>query len=495
MPGINNYFAIGEPTNSQKNALRVLEDFFTSSNQCLLLKGSAGTGKTSLLKSCIDYLQSVDIPCTLMAPTGRAAKIMSDKTGKHASTIHKIIYSFNDLQFDEKEEEGYFEFYYRLHESKDNANTVYIVDESSMVPDVDLQDSFLRFGSGRLLNDIFSYVNLSTYPRRKIIFVGDEIQLPPIMADTSPALNVNYLKETHSVDAHECKLVEVVRQSKGSGILVNAEILREAIVRSNFRNMSLKTKYSNIYVIQRDHLLQQYLRVCDNKLDEKTIIIAYSNYAVQRYNRLVRGYFFPQNSDITTGDKVIVINNNYAYEIELLNGDFGVVLDVSASIERREVFLKQRARIDERVVLLFRDVVIQFVDVKGKNRDIRCKILENCLASNKGAISSSERKALLVDFKIRNKHLKKDKKKFLDEISKDPYFNCLQVKYGYAITCHKAQGGEWDNVFVDFKRPAKCNDISYYRWAYTALTRARNNLFYIRNTYSGGNASNRTHIA
>jgi hypothetical protein len=477
-----------ELTLGQNTLIEALGIFLVDDSPCFLLKGYAGTGKTFMMKGLTDYLTTNNRTFKIAAPTGRAAKVISQKTKKRAYTIHKSIYSGKDLkEFKTKDVDGTetYKFYYELKNNEDPANTIYIIDESSMISNVYSEGEFFRFGSGLLLNDFIRYINIDNNDHnKKIIFIGDNAQLPPVNMNFSPALNAQYLKDVCNVIAKEYELTEVVRQKTESGVLFNATKIRQAIKANSFSSLDIQTQFPDINITKHEELLEKYLLACDNKIDDETIIIAYSNNSVKEYNDFVRNHFFPDHKFLTNGDKVILVNNNYNYqEIELLNGDFGRIIEVSQENEPRTIRLKNRNKegkvVEKDVSLSFRDVVIVFIDNDQIKHNIQCKIIENLLYSDKRDLSSDELKAIYIDFKVRNDKLKPGTKEFKDALRSDKYFNALRIKFGYAVTCHKAQGGEWKNTFLNCRTSMGYFNSSYFRWLYTGITRASENLFTI----------------
>lgn len=472
-------------TGGQTELLNRLDEFLVSKDFCFLLKGYAGTGKTFMMKGLTDYLKEANRPFVVAAPTGRAAKVISQRIKASAYTIHKTIYSNKDIkEFKTDNADGTetFKFYYELKNNSETANTLYIIDEASMLSDMYSEGEFFRFGSGFLLKDLLRYINFDNNDhRKKIIFIGDNAQLPPVNMNLSPALSVDYLQQNYQISAKSYELTEVVRQQKDSGILYNATKIRKYLKDNVFNQIDIETSFQDTKGIQHQDLLDTYLDACGNKIDDDTIIIAYSNASVKEYNDFVRGYFFPNHPSIVPKDRVVLVSNNYNYEIELLNGDFGVVQQVSSICETRNVTLKRKNKagvlIEIKVPLTFRDIVIQFRDTHEQSFDISCKIIENLLYSKERDLSSDELKALYIDFKTRNPNLKAGTKELKDALRSDRYFNALRTKFGYAVTCHKAQGGEWKRVFLNCKTAMGYFNASYFRWLYTALTRAKEGLY------------------
>ncbi|WP_417431937.1 ATP-dependent DNA helicase [Halpernia sp.] len=473
-------------TSGQSSLIDELEKFLSDQTPCFLLKGYAGTGKTFLMKGLTDFLLQSKRNFVIAAPTGRAAKVISQKTKHKACTIHKTIYSSKELkEFKTKDEDGTetFKFYFEVKINDDPNNTVYIIDESSMISNVYSEGEFFRFGSGFLLKDLIKHINFDNNDHsKKIIFIGDNAQLPPVNMNFSPALDGKYLQENCGLVSNEFELTEVVRQKADSGILHNATKIRQSLKENIFNKLDIETDFKDINKTKYEELLPKYLQACNNTIDEETIIVAYSNSAVKGYNDFVRNHFFPNQKTITVGDKVILLSNNYNYpQMELLNGDIGFVVEVSPTTESRTIPLKRKNSknvVEEiNVPLTFRNVTITFSDENFRKHDIECKIIENLLYSHHRDLSSDELKALYIDFKIRNKNLKIETQPFKDALRSDKYFNALRIKFGYAITCHKAQGGEWENTFLNCKTSMGYFNSSYFRWLYTGITRAKENLF------------------
>lgn len=468
-------------TTDQRRALAELDAFLQSDAPIFLLKGYAGTGKTFLLGELISYLKKRGIHFRLMAPTGRAARILHQKTRAEAATIHRTIYALErtqELPPRNENDSVSFKHHFGLRANADFANTVYLIDEASMISDqTDDETEFLHFGSGRLLHDLLAYVNPNSAGlRRKIIFVGDPAQLPPVGSSLSPALDAGYLSEEYRLPVQEFTLTEVVRQKTDSGILGAATAIRNAIQTQTFHTIFLDEHPADITPITPGKFLPAYLTASKNKIDGSTILITYSNRAALEYNRQIRAQFFPNTPQICPDDKIIVVRNNYNNQRTLLNGEFGKVLKVSNRVEVKTIPLKTKDG-TKKVRLDFRDVIIRFWDTDGKGFDVPCKIIDSLLDSPERSLTPEETRALYVDFRIRNKHLKPQTSDFQQALLEDPYFNALQIKFGYAITCHKAQGGEWLYVLVDFDIAQGQANENYFRWAYTAITRAQKHLY------------------
>ncbi|PIS30362.1 MAG: hypothetical protein COT43_01775 [Candidatus Marinimicrobia bacterium CG08_land_8_20_14_0_20_45_22] len=464
--------------NTQIEAFRHLLSFLKSDNNIFILKGYAGTGKTTLLKGLSKYLNENRTSFICMVPTGRAAKIIAEKTGLPAHTIHKSIYSRADLrEYKSQDVLGIecIKYFYSLRRSEDSGDTVYLVDEASMISNLYANGGYLRYGSGFLLNDFLEYVGNRN--KRKIIFIGDPAQLPPVNMETSPALDKNYLEALpcHS-QVEEFEMREVVRQCQDSGILATATHIRENINQQHFYDLSVVPNERDILPISTASVAPKYIELTNGLKKFNAIIITLTNYSVNNYNQAVRNRFWGYEKEICTGDRIIVVQNNYSHEIELMNGEFGIVINVSPQNESRKVSILKNSEPIE-ILLYFRNVSLRFESENGTTKDIHCKILMNLLNSAEPKLTTEELQALYVDFKQRNRDLKPNTPEFKEAIEHDSYFNCLRIKYGYAITCHKAQGGEWEQVIVDFRSNFNRNTPFYFRWAYTALTRAQKKVY------------------
>ena len=493
MNNLSNFFKRYDLTNDQSTLVQELDKFLSSNEStCFLLKGYAGTGKTFITKGLTEYLKEIRRNYILAAPTGKAAKVIQEKTQSEAYTIHKTIYSSKDIKEYKSEEDGKtIKFYFELATNDNSDDTVYIFDEASMISNVYSEMEFIRFGSGHLLQDLFKYINLDNNDHnKKIIFIGDSAQLPPVGMNFSPALDSQYLKEKFGIIPIEFELTQVVRQKENSGILKNSIALREKLKNKIFNQLDIDTSTSDIESLEHENFIKKYLEVSGNKIDKNTMVIAYTNVSVRDYNQAIRKHFFKDIKQINIGDKIMILSNNAQYEIFLSNGDFGLVTRILSDTEHKAVTLKRKNKetgIVEKIVvdLYFRDIELLARDIDGTLYKIRCKIIENLLFSEQPSLSSDENKAIYVDFMIRNNHLKPNTKEWKDALKSDPYFNALKVKFGYAITCHKAQGSEWKNIFLNCKSHQSYLSERYFRWLYTALTRASKNLYTLDEPHFG----------
>ncbi len=497
---IFNHFQHINLTNDQQKALVMIQDFLTSDENVFILQGYAGSGKTTLLKGIVDYLQAIEQNYQLMAPTGRAAKVINQKTGFEATTIHKGIYSFDELEEIEiKEEEKSdvsFIYYYKLRNNIEAYNIVFLVDEASMVSDIQSQGEFFRFGSGYLLKDLIEYSHIG-FPnsKAKIIFIGDPAQLPPIGMNFSPALDKKYLSEKYNLKIVDAEIKEVKRQNADNGILNSATKIRKCLTSGYFNDFDLRENGKDIFNPKFEEFLHTY------KLEQGTkVIISFKNKTALDLNQSIRRDKFGADLAVQKSDIIIVGGNNY--RLGIMNGEFGVVSNVETITTTREIRFNRKNGGTASVLLTWRQIELIMSDEKGENKTVNGYMLENYLNGD-NYLKPEEQQALYVDFKKRNPKLKLKTEEFKEAIKTDPYFNCILLKYGYAVTCHKAQGGEWDATFVfwdkgvkeDFNfynskhnRSGKTNP-DFYRWAYTAITRASKKLFCINppcfNSFSG----------
>ncbi len=457
-------------TEDQQKAIEKIEKFLNSNDKHIfILKGYAGTGKTTLIKGVKKYLEASKINVRVMAPTGRAAQVLRNKVGS-GKTIHSSIYDFEKLLIKEEEKDDRIIVKYIFPLSTDNPNNeVLIVDEASMISSKLSQNELFQFGSGVLLNDLLEYAN-PKYNRNKIIFVGDPAQLPPVNDSESYALKEEYFKQL-GFEVDVATLEEVVRQESNT-ILENAKRVRELLYEKNITNFEFK--YSEDFKkINSEDIASEYIKKYPVPDVSKAIIIAFSNQQCLQYNMMIREKLFPGKKDIVPGDIVIVVNNNYhSFPFEVFNGDMAKVTAVSKDVIRKVIRVNKQKSVE----LKFRKVRLLF---NKEMQEVTTYIVDSLLYSKERDLTVDEIKALFIDFNIRfSKYIKKTKKqieKFSPEykelLKKDPLFNALRVKFGYAITCHKAQGGEWDTVFVDYYSRNRF-DTQSLRWNYTALTRA-----------------------
>ncbi|MFZ4595215.1 MAG: ATP-dependent DNA helicase, partial [Verrucomicrobiaceae bacterium] len=482
------FFGTEQLTESQTKAVDALQRFLEDPDErCFILRGYAGTGKTFLIGGLVRYLQEVHRKPLMMAPTGRAAHVLRDRHQVEASTVHRTIYSLAALKDYRELDEGgdiTYKFYFDLKNNDIDHDTVFIVDEASMISDLYSESEFMHFGSGRLLSDLLRYINFDGNDyRKKLILVGDNAQLPPFGASAalpSPALDANYLLQKRRIKSSECELTDVVRQLDSSPILKNATEMRRMLHEDRFQKFDFVADGATIREFPLDEFIETFVREREAESFTTTVIVAYMNATTKTYNEAVRARLFPGIESLTAKDQIIVVRNNYNYERSLLNGQMGLVVATDDQLETRTVLLNvglddEGKRKIESIELKFRNATLRFSDDQGNPFDMTCKISEDCLLNGLSDLPSRYSKALYVDFQNRNPRLKPGQPEFKEALKADPYFNAVMLKFGYAITCHKAQGGEWRTVFVDFAGMNKLNAESM-RWSYTALTRAESSV-------------------
>lgn len=464
-------FGDSDLTIGQQAAVEKLDEFLADPRaRCFLLKGYAGTGKTFLLKGLACYFTGMRRIFSLLAPTGRAARVLQKRTGFPAHTVHRAIYALDRLVEHDHADDA-FSYYYGLREvGNDETDQVYIVDESSMVSDKESEGEFIRFGSGRLLSDLVQFARLDN-PRlkSKLIFVGDPAQLPPVSdGNHSPALDAGYLLEHFKLKAKEYELTDVVRHVADGGIARHATRIRDDLRANRFNRLAIESNERDVRAVSIQDLPGVCLEQDKACARADTICITYTNRTALTYNMILRGAIYGQDGSMPPqpGDRLLVVCNNGRYG--LFNGDLVEAAEVDAQVESRMI---------RDVPLVFRKVVIANINDAGERMTQQCMILENLLLSGERDVTREEQQALYIDFKIRHKDLKPNTEMFRMALQEDPYFNALKVKYGYAVTCHKAQGGEWERAVVVFEKYQGWDNPAWFRWCYTAITRAKNELF------------------
>lgn len=463
-------------TSQQLMIFSQIKYFFSNESDIFVLRGYAGTGKTTLISAISDYLKESQIRYSILAPTGRAAKVLRDKVGS-GKTIHSEIYSPElkcIIPDDDDESKKSYQYVFPLI-TQPSDKQVIIVDESSMISDIMQSNEFLQFGSGKLLSDLLEY--FKTTGAKKLIFVGDDAQLPPVGDNHSRALDVEDLKN-RGFRIESAELTEVVRQKADSPILQEAMKVRSLLQMPLKERTELELCPHEKEIIETRAIdkAKEYVELYPQPELGNGVIIHYSNRACFEANKQIRELMYGNNIDLQVGDILLINNNNYrTYSREIYNGDMAKVTNVGNE-ERRSVPVTIEGH-KKHVELRYRDVELLFTN--GNDYElVSCKILMNLLESSERDISIWEMRALYIDFCMRHPKLKEGSSEFKEALIHDTYFNSLRVKYGYAITCHKAQGGEWDSVFVDYSRRNGLSDDAL-RWCYTATTRARTTLYVI----------------
>ena len=448
-----------EPTAQQLELFDKLREFLISDNgdECFILRGYAGTGKTTIVGALVKALKYYNYKSVLLAPTGRAAKVISNYSGRKAFTIHKRIYRRKSAMN--------IEDAFRLADNL-ASDTLFIVDEASMISDESAGNS-----RETLLHDLVSYVYNTK--NCKLMLVGDTAQLPPVGADKSPALDLNLMRKTFAVDIFSFELTEVLRQQRDSGILLNATSLRDIIRQGKAATPKVVTKgYKDVYRMTGERL-EEGLNYAYNKYGyDGTLIVCRSNKNANLYNRQIRGRILLREEELTGGDQVMVVRNNYFWLQDQEEGSTGFI--ANGDIAR----IKKVRRFEEMYGFRFADVQLEFIDY-AEDPVVECKVLLDTLYSEAPALPPTDQKKLFLEVMKDYEHIASRKAK-LDELKLNPYYNALQIKFAYAVTCHKAQGGQWEAVFVDQGYiTEEMINMDFLRWFYTACTRASKELFLV----------------
>lgn len=440
-----------ETTPCQDKLLRQVASFVTADEDILVVNGYAGTGKTSVLSAVVSGLTSLQVPCVLLAPTGRSAKVLSGYCGRPASTIHKHIYRQKSFGAD-----GLGQFSLVPNKAR---GTLFIVDEVSLIG-IASSEGGGAFGSGNLLEDLVCFVRSGV--DCKLILVGDAAQLPPVGLDESPALSPEYMEGFGGVSY--ATLTTVVRQAEGSGILLNATHLRTLLDSMEepigLSDLALRGEgFPDFRRIGGGELLEALSDAYDKYGTDEVAVLCRSNKRAVRYNAGIRAQVLYREEKLCRGDRLMVVKNNYREDIEgtdyIANGDLAELVRIR--------------HYEDRYGLHFADATLSLPDYGGQ--EIETKVLLDTLDSESPALTREQSQALWEGVSADYAHLPTKKKRY-DAIKEDPFFRALQLKYAHAITCHKAQGGQWDCVFIDnpfwqdFLVP---DDL---KWLYTALTRA-----------------------
>lgn len=447
-----------QPNNSQWNALNLLSRFIlepTLNDRIFVLRGYAGTGKTSLMGALVKTMNAMKMNTVLMAPTGRAAKVLSNMAGKPAMTIHKSIYrqqKFN-LSF-----EGF-----NLMDNRNN-HTLYICDEASMISTIN--ESY-HFGTGNLLDDLIEYVYAGNQCR--LLLIGDSAQLPPVGQKRSPALEIGKLQE-YGLEVMSAELTEVARQQLDSGILANATMLRNMLNQGMTDSLPkiMHKNFPDVRSIDGYEFLEELSNSYSHNGLDDTIIITRSNIRANKFNQAVRNQILYREEELCAGERLLVVKNNYYWGREFENFPF---------IANGDTITVKRVRSEiEMYGFRFAEVEIELPDYDVETEVI---VLLDTLMADGPSLSQEDQQrlfeAVMMDYpEIRNQ------RDLIKAVKENKYFNALQVKYAYGVTCHKSQGGQWNDVYLDlgYINPDHLG-IDFYRWLYTAFTRARKTLFLV----------------
>jgi ATP-dependent exoDNAse (exonuclease V) alpha subunit len=462
-----------EPTQDQEKALQTFAEFLFDRDlhAVMILRGSAGTGKTSLASAIVRTLIRLKQKVVLMAPTGRAAKVFSLNSGSPAFTIHRRIYRQKTFSGDG----GLFNLNDNLH-----ADTLFMIDEASMIANEGLSET--NFGSGRLLDDLVRYV----YSGRncRMLLIGDKAQLPPVGEEESPALSAMML-EGYGLKAYQCDLNEVLRQSQDSGILYNATVIRQMITHDEATELpKIRFRgFADIQMVPGGELIECLASSYSQVGMDETMVITRSNKRANIFNLGIRNMVLGREEELTTGDMLMIVKNNY-YWTEKEKA----TLSFLANGDRAQV---QRVRnVRELYGFHFADVTLQLPDYD--NYELQTTVIMDSLTTEAPALTHQQSEELYnkVMEDYADVALKVDR---IKKIKQDDHFNALQIKYAYAVTCHKAQGGQWAHVYLD--QGYMTDDMltpDYIHWLYTAFTRATEKLFLVNwpSTQTDGTSQN-----
>ena len=447
-------------TTKQDLTLYKLSEFILNEddNSLFILKGYAGTGKTTILSSIINNLWKIKKSGVLMAPTGRAAKVLSNYTNTEANTIHKKIY------FPKKNSSGNIDFVLQTNKSK---NTIFIVDEASMISSKSQNKKL--FDTTSLLSDLIQFV-YSGY-KCKIIFIGDTAQLPPVNSKLSPSLDPDYLEENYNKNVLSIELDEVVRQEVLSGILNNATTLRESLIDEDFEEFKFNLSgFNDIIRLQDGEDIINSLTDSYNIFGkEETALIVRSNKRANLYNQQIRNRILFNENELSVGDNLMVVKNNYYWLKStseagfIANGDIIKILEISRIVDLYD--------------FRFAEVTVQMIDYP-KMKPFDTVLMLDTINLETPSLNYEKANHLYNEVMKDYVSEKVKYKRFL-KVKNNKYFNALQVKFSYAMTCHKSQGGQWTSVFVEQPYLPNGIDKDFIRWLYTALTRAKEKLYLI----------------
>ena len=447
-----------DATVSQKKVVENISEYLSSPDysSIFILNGYAGTGKTTLIAALVQVLRAMNIPCVLLAPTGRAAKVLAQYSGTEAHTIHKRIYR--------QRTNADYESKYSLDINREKG-CVFIVDETSMLSDSTPDGQI--FGSGSLLEDLITYVRSGRQCR--LILVGDDAQLPPVGADRSPALDAAAMRSYGEVVYSS--MTDVVRQDAASGILRNATALRQMLERGEVEVPHIDLNYPDIESIGGGEFLECLEDAYARYGRDETIVITRSNKRANRFNEGIRRYILSAEEQIESGDRLMVVKNNYYYTERMEKSPMSFIANGDIAL------LKRIRRFEDFYGFHFADAVLSFGDYG--DTEIECKILLDTLSSESPSLTREQSRQLFDEVEKDYMDTASRLKRFR-QIRENQHYNALQVKFAYAVTCHKAQGGQWRAVFVDrclFGDEPMTRDM--LRWLYTAVTRATEKLYLV----------------
>lgn len=450
--------------NQENNISAFLND---KSSKALIITGGAGTGKTTLVKTIIKQLNESHTDYYLLAPTGRASlnlyRHVSDITQVSANTIHSFLYQ-------KVEEENDEVLTFKITETELPSDAVIIIDEASMLSHEKAHSEFLQFGSGNVFQDLLEYLKL-TQSNRQLILIGDPYQLPPVNVSIAKVLQPEFLTENNIPNVQSIQLDKVHRQAESSKVLESATALRSQLETESFTQFPVVADGHEIISVSMDEAIESYLWDFNN-----AIFVAYTNKEVLSINLAFRDLCCFEKSTLEKKEHLVLMQNTFIQDTKYFNGDMFAV----EAIGKEESFNYQIPHSDGKI----HDIKLSFTEVSllhvATNTIVNTSVLSHTLWTESPEISRFERQALMINFVQRNRHLTRGTPEFKQALRQDSYFNALFVKFGYALTCHKAQGGEWQKVYISLNRPQ--NDLKTkagFSWSYTALTRARDQAYIV----------------
>ena len=455
-----------DPTPCQDNLLRKVADFVTSDDDdILVVNGYAGTGKTTAISAVIAVMTEYNVKSVLLAPTGRAAKVLSGYSGMPAYTIHKHIYRQKSVGGD-----GFGQFSLAPNKDKD---TLFVVDEVSLIGiDAGQQQSSSAFGSGNLLEDLVTFVRAGS--GCKVILIGDAAQLPPIGLDASPALSKDYMTMMGGVCYTE--LMTVVRQQQESGILYNATLVRQLINEMEYgpdaidlQDLQLEvSQFEDVERISGGELIEKISDAYGRYDEDETVILCRSNRRAIKYNLGIRSTVQFKEERLVRGDKLMIVKNCYQFMEDIKDMDYIANGDIAKLIKI--------SKFEERYGLHFAEARISFPDYD--DQEIVAKVILDTLESESASLTYEQSNLLYQGVNEDYAHITAKKKRY-EAVREDKYFNALQLKYANAITCHKSQGGQWRCVFIDNAFWQEMLTVDDLKWLYTALTRATEKVYFV----------------
>lgn len=451
----------------QEEALRQIDTFIQQPKSGIfILTGSAGTGKTTVLRQVIDRIESRHLQVQAMAYTGRAASVARSKTGKNFKTVHRSIYK---EPVPKENEDAQLYLSCQRREDHSAITSVCLIDEAGMLSDVDQRGELLRFGSGRLLHDLYHYLNLAQ-TRRKLILSGDPAQLPPIHCDRSPALDPRFWKEHYQIVPQHYHLTQIHRQGQQTALSEYVQNLRIAVENTDQKPAPPPPNATDVFTQKPLEALQDYLEEQEPANRENKIVIAWTNQQCNDWNHSIRERTYADHETLHYGEIVLNTINRFVDDQAIMNGDFLIIENPELKKpETKTIAFKSTGGIVQQITLTFLFLRVHWPHEPSKGLEV-CSIKET-LFPEQELQRNKLTQALYVDFKNRHTDLKVGTAEFATALKTDPYFNCLMLNFGYAVTAHKAQGGEWDKVYADLTRLPI--DLSYRRrWVYTAATRS-----------------------